>query len=118
MDAKETAWRYLRNQREAVLWKVDGLGERDLRIPLTPTGTNLLGLVKHVASIELGYFGETFGRPSGIPLPWFDDDAEPNADMWATPGESRESNSGVPRRSEKRALQVRQRSMRRALSGP
>ena len=55
-----------------------------------PTGTNLLGLVKHVASVEFGYFGETFGRPSGEPLPWFEDGAEPNADMWATPDESRE----------------------------
>jgi len=42
-----------------------------------------LGLVKHVASVELGYFGDTFRRPSGEPLPWFEDDAEPNADMWA-----------------------------------
>jgi uncharacterized damage-inducible protein DinB len=55
-----------------------------------PTGTNLLGLVKHVASVELGYFGEVFGRPSAEPLPWLEEGAEPNADMWATPDESRE----------------------------
>ena len=55
-----------------------------------PTGTNLLGLVKHVASVEAGYFGETFGRPFAEPLPWLDEDAEPNADMWATAEESRE----------------------------
>lgn len=47
------------------MWKLDGLSDYDLRRPLTPTGTNLLGLVKHLASVELGYFGETFGRPSG-----------------------------------------------------
>lgn len=46
--------------------------------------------MKHVASVELGYFGECFGRPSGIPLPWFAEDAEPNADMWATADETRE----------------------------
>jgi hypothetical protein len=57
---------------------------------MVPTGTNLLGLVKHVASVEAGYFGETFGRPFDEPLPWLDDDAEPNADMWATAEESRE----------------------------
>ncbi len=56
---------------------------------MTPTGTNLLGLVKHVAGVELGCFGEVFGRPSGEPTPWFDEGAEPNADMWATPEESR-----------------------------
>jgi hypothetical protein len=54
--------------------------------PAHPTGTNLLGLVKHVASVELGYFGETFGLPSGEPLPWLAEGAEPNADMWAPPG--------------------------------
>jgi hypothetical protein len=54
-----------------------------------PTGTNLLGLVKHVASVELGYFGETFDRPSDESLPWLDGD-DPMADMWATAGWSRE----------------------------
>lgn len=74
--------------RGALLWKLDGLGEYELRRPMTPTGTNLLGLVKHTASIELGYFGEVFGRPSGIALPWLDDDAEANTDMWSTPEQS------------------------------
>ena len=57
---------------------------------MTPTGTNLLGLVKHVASVQIGYFGEVFDRPHGLALPWFDDDAEVNADMWATADETRE----------------------------
>ncbi len=82
--------RYLQAGRDALLWKLDGLGEYDVRRPLTATGTNLLGLVKHVASVEAGYLGATFGRPFGEPLPWLDDDAEANADMWATAAESRE----------------------------
>jgi len=81
--------RYLQIARDALVWKLDGLSEYDIRRPLVPTGTNLLGLVKHVASVEAGYLGDTFGRPFGEPLPWFDDDAELNADMWATPEESR-----------------------------
>ena len=81
--------RYLQIAREALLWKLDGLSEYDIRRPLVPTGTNLLGLVKHVASVEAGYLGDTFGRPFGEPLPWIDEDAEFNADMWATPEESR-----------------------------
>ena len=89
-DAKADLQRYLQAARDALLWKLDGLSEYDIRRPLTPTGTNLLGLVKHVASVELGYFGEIFGRPSGEPLPWLAADAEPNADMWATVDESRE----------------------------
>jgi len=82
--------RYLQAAREALLWKLDGLSEYDVRRPMVPTGTNLLGLVKHAASVELGYFGDTFGRSLGEPLPWWKDDAEPNADMWATADESRE----------------------------
>ncbi|MFJ9854929.1 DinB family protein [Streptomyces sp. NPDC101150] len=80
---------YLQSARDALLWKLEGLSEYDIRRPLTPTGTNLLGLVKHVAGVELGYLGDTFGRPSGEPLPWLEDGAESNADMWATAAESR-----------------------------
>ncbi|MFG2888184.1 DinB family protein [Streptomyces sp. NPDC048248] len=80
----------LQSAREALLWKLEGLSEYDIRRPSTPTGTNLLGLVKHAAGVELGYLGDTFGRPSGEPLPWLEDGAEPNADMWATAGETRE----------------------------
>jgi uncharacterized damage-inducible protein DinB len=90
--------RYLQTAREALLWKLDGLSEYDVRRPLVPTGTNLLGLVKHVASVEAGYFGKTFDRPFNEPLPWLDDDAEPNADMWATAEESREDMVNLYRR--------------------
>ena len=89
---------YLQRGREALLWKLDGLSEYHVRRPLVPTGTNLLGLVKHVASVEAGYFGETFGRPFAEPLPWLDDTAEPNADMWATADESRDQIVGLYRR--------------------
>lgn len=91
--------RYLQAAREAVLWKLEGLSEYDVRRPLVPTGTNLLGLVKHLASVELGYFGDTFGRPHDEQLPWWDDDAEANADMWATADETREDVIGLYRRA-------------------
>ena len=99
MDPKQTLVHYLQGARDAVLWKLDGLSEYDVRRPITATGTNLLGLVKHLASVELGYFGETFGRPSGIELPWYSDDSEPNDDMWATPDETRESVVGLYRQA-------------------
>lgn len=83
-DAKASLHRDLRHARESLLWKLDGLGEYDLRRPMTPTGTNLLGLVKHIGGIEAGYLGEVFGRPIADPPPWFADDPdEPNTDMWA-----------------------------------
>ena len=90
-DPKADLSRYLQIAREALLWKLEGLSEYDVRRPLVPTGTNLLGIVKHVASVEAGYFGETFGRPFSEPLPWLAEDAEPNADMWATAEQSREN---------------------------
>jgi uncharacterized damage-inducible protein DinB len=98
-DPKADLRRYLQTAREALLWKLDGLPDYDIRRPLTPTGTNLLGLVKHVASVELGYFGATFGRPSDEPLPWYADDAEPDADMWATATETREQIVGLYHRA-------------------
>lgn len=97
-EPKRELHRYLQQGRETLVWKLDGLSEYDIRRPLVPTGTNLLGLVKHVASVEAGYLGETFGRRFEEPLPWFDDDAEPNADMWATADESREQIVGLYRR--------------------
>jgi hypothetical protein len=98
-DSKADLRRYLQIAREALVWKLDGLSEYDVRRPMVPTGTNLLGLVKHVASVEVGYFGATFGRPFDEPLPWHDDDAEPNADMWATADESREQIVGLYHRA-------------------
>ena len=63
-DPKADLRYYLPAAREARLWKLDGLSEYKIRRRAVPGGTNLLVLVKHVASVELGYFGETFDRPS------------------------------------------------------
>ncbi|MEU6850361.1 DinB family protein [Actinacidiphila alni] len=87
--AKDNLRGRLRRDREALLWKLDGLSEYDTRRPLTATGTNLLGLVKHLANVEARYFGEVFGRPSPEPLPrWQDHTAD--SDLWATEDETRD----------------------------
>jgi uncharacterized damage-inducible protein DinB len=98
-DPKQTLKRYLQGQRDVLLWKLEGLSERDARWPQTPTGTNLLGLVKHVASCEYGYFGPVFGREAPEPMPWAEDDAEDNADMWATADQSKEWVTGFYQRA-------------------
>ncbi|HZT95343.1 MAG TPA: DinB family protein [Chloroflexota bacterium] len=98
-DPKEDLRRYLQLARDAVLWKMEGLSEYDVRRPMTPTGTNLLGIVKHLAGVEFGYFGETFGRPAVEELPWFESSAEPNDDMWATADESRDEIIALYRRA-------------------
>jgi uncharacterized damage-inducible protein DinB len=97
-DHKASLHRYLRAGREALLWKLEGLSEYDVRRPLVRTGTNLLGLVKHLAGVEAGYLGFVFGRPFDELMPWLDEDAEPNADMWASPDESRQDVVGLYRR--------------------
>jgi hypothetical protein len=82
---------YLQETRDSVVSSLDGLGEYDVRRPLVPSGTNLLGLVKHLAGIELGYLGDCVGRPAPVTLPWVEDGSIwENADMWAKPTESRE----------------------------
>jgi len=88
--AKADLRRYLQEGRDALVWKLDGLADYDVRRPLTPTGTNLLGLIKHLAGVEAEYFGSVFDRPFPETLSWLAPEAEPNADMWATPEETRE----------------------------
>ena len=97
MGDKENLHRYLVQAREDLVGKLDGLSEYDARRPLTPTGTNLLGLVKHVAFTQLGYLTDVFGRPGGLEFPEGDDD------MWARPGETREQVLGWFRHSCERA---------------
>ena len=89
-DAKADLKLYLQGGRETLVWKLEGLSEYDIRRPMVPTGTNLLGLIKHKASSEFVYSGDTFGRPHEEHLPWLEDGAEDNAGMWATADESRE----------------------------
>jgi hypothetical protein len=82
--AKEHLHHELRSAREVLVWKLDGLSEYDIRRPLTATGTNLLGLVKHAATWEARYLGEIFGRPFPQPLPrWQDSDG---SDLWVDRG--------------------------------
>ena len=92
-DEKQTLHRYLQNAREVLVWKLDGLSDYDIRRPMTPTGTNLLGLVKHCAGVECGYFGDVVDRPfpGEGDLDWHQDDgAELSGDMYATEAESRQ----------------------------
>ena len=105
-DPKTTLVDGLAKLQVAVLGKLAGLSEYDLRRPVTPTGTNLLGVVKHLASVQAGYFGDTFGRPFPHDLPWLAEDADVNADMWVTPEESTASVTDLYRASWEHALET------------
>jgi hypothetical protein len=84
---KESLKVSLDRHRDAVLWKLEGLGDDDLRRQMVPSGTSLLGLVKHLGSVEYGWFCETFGRDTE-PLPYDEDD--PDSDLRARPDETTE----------------------------
>lgn len=84
-EEKESLLASMQRHREAVLWKVQGLSDDQLRRKMTPSGTHLLGLVKHLATVEYGWFCETFGRESKAPA-WNEDD--PDFDMRVEPGET------------------------------
>jgi uncharacterized damage-inducible protein DinB len=91
-DTKRELVHYLQFLREALVWKLDGLSDYDIRRPMTTTGVNLLGLVKHCAGVEWGYFGEVVGRPltPDDDLDWNEGDETELSSMYATAAESRE----------------------------
>ena len=67
----DTALAFLNFNRESVLKKADGLDDEQLRRVLVPTGTNLLGLIKHLAASERYWFGLHLAgvkRPEGYKL--------------------------------------------------
>jgi len=82
---KESLQAAMNRHRDAVLWKVDGLADEDLRRPMTPSGTTVLGLVKHLGAVEYGWFCQTFGR-AVEPMPF--DEADEEADLRVEPGDS------------------------------
>lgn len=84
-DEKQSLHVSLDRHRDVVLWKLEGLTDEQLRRQMVPSGTSMLGLVKHLAAVEYGWFCETFGREAE-PLP-FDDDDE-NADLRVEPLET------------------------------
>jgi len=89
VNAEDSQKEYLRvslaSGRDAIMSRLDGLSEFDMRRPMTRTGTNLLGLVKHLIGMEATYLGENFGRPFPEPLPWYEGGRGwDNEDMWAT----------------------------------
>ncbi|WP_422755694.1 DinB family protein [Micromonospora sp. WMMD708] len=92
-DPKAALRHYLQVTRDDLVWKLDGLDEREARLPRTVTGNNLLGLLKHCLNVEAGYFGPTFGRqfPSPdelVPMAAYDED--PQADWYARADETKD----------------------------
>ena len=87
--AKEYLHEELHWNRDAILWKLDGLSEYDIRRPLTASGTNLLGLIKHLSYSGARYFGEVFERPFPDTVPLWNDKAAWKNEHWAAEHETR-----------------------------
>lgn len=91
LEQKQILKKYLQDTREALVWKLEGLTEKQARWPLVPSGNNLLGIVKHCANVEIGYFGPCFGRDWPNPQELVSDEdweKDPQADWYATADES------------------------------
>ena len=89
---KESLYAALDRHRDVLLWKLSGLDDEQLRRKMTPSGTTLLGLLKHLAWVEYGWFCETFGietEPLG-----FDED-DPEADLRIEPDETTQDILGL-----------------------
>jgi hypothetical protein len=95
--AKRYLHRQLRTASEALVWKIDGLSEYDIRRPLTVSGTNLLGLLKHKAYSDSRYLGEVFGRPFAGPIPRWNDEGAWEDEHWVAAHETREHIIGLYR---------------------
>lgn len=90
-DQKAIWQRYYKERREALISKVEDLSEYEARKPRTPTGTSLIGIIKHVLNVEAVYLGATFGRPFPHPDQLVADsayEADPQADWYATADET------------------------------
>ena len=95
---KEALGGFLDHYRQIMLKLCEGLSEEQLRRPMTPTGTSLLGLVKHLAYVEQGWFQEAIaGAKIEYPQGLLDD---PDADMRATDDETASRAEGRTARPE------------------
>ena len=69
---------FLDRYRETILWKLDGLTTEQASARLVPSASTLLGIVKHLAYVERGWFPIYFaGGPVNYPWP----ENEPDQDI-------------------------------------
>jgi uncharacterized damage-inducible protein DinB len=84
-DETGTLVGFLDFHRATLLWKIEGLDDEQLRRPMVPSGTSLLGMVKHLAYVERWWFQQVWaGRE--VTYPFTDED--PDADWRVEPSET------------------------------
>ena len=84
---KEVLAAFLDHYRKTLLEICTGVSDDALRRPMVPSGTSLLGLIKHMAWVERGWFQEGVANEH-VDYPFPEDD--PDADFRIEPGETAE----------------------------
>jgi uncharacterized damage-inducible protein DinB len=93
-DEKAMLAAFLDRYRETILWKLEGLTKEQASARLVPSVTTLLGIVKHLAYVERGWFPIYFG---GEPphYPWAEDEPDQDIDFRVEPADTVESVSAL-----------------------
>ena len=79
-DEKTTLLTFLNYLRDAVAAKASGVSDQAIRTAGVPSGTTILGLVKHLAAVELNWFAWAY---AGADVALWDDESQPTADETA-----------------------------------
>ncbi|MFI7059936.1 DinB family protein [Kribbella sp. NPDC050124] len=85
-DERESLTQQLDFHRATLLRKLEGLDGEQLRRPMTASGLSLLGLVKHLAETEHGWFLRIYGGSLEPDL--FSTGNDPDADFRVGPDET------------------------------
>ncbi len=76
--AKDELRRYLQTGRETLLATLEGISDDQAGRPAASSGTSLLLMVRHMATMEAAYLGQVFDNPLPEDLPWWTGDTEPD----------------------------------------
>ena len=77
-DEKDAIAGYLDHYRALLVSLCEGLAKAELTRSTVPSGTSLLGLVKHMTRVESSWFTHRF---QGEPVGWEADPSDPDADF-------------------------------------
>ena len=96
---------FLDRYRETILWKLEGVTTEQASARLVPSASTLLGIVKHLAYVERGWFPIYFaGGP--VNYPWAEDEPDPDIDFRVSVTDTIESVSRLYREEIVRSREI------------
>ncbi len=103
-DEKTTLEGMLDHYRATLLEICSGLSDEELRRSSVPSGTSLLGIIKHLSFVERGWFQENVGNePYELP---FDPETDPDGDWRIEDDETAEEVFAMYRAAIEKSRQV------------